>query len=90
MNAQSKIRAAALQPFALSPDETKRANAWITLLDEAIAFGTIFTPRLERYRRDLIANSTSDGLFSMWLGECAEGMRGELRSAEQRWECGNV
>lgn len=76
----------ALQPFQLSEANTKRANAWLRLIDEHIAFDTVYTFSLERLRRKLVAHTTSDGLFAMWIAETADLLDSELRFARDAYE----
>lgn len=70
-----------LRTFDLTPDAMKRANAWLALIDEHIAMlgRSSLANRLRDLRADLIAHTTSDGLFNRWLGEYAEAMRDQFR-----------
>ena len=52
---------------------------------ESIAFSAD-AGRLRDLRADLIAHTTSDGLFNRWLGEMAEAMRDQFRFVQRRYE----
>lgn len=78
-----------LQPFALSPDAQARCDSWLARIDEHIVLldqcqGN--ASRLHHLRGKLIANTTSDGLFAMWLSDYAEALRDQFRYARGAYE----
>lgn len=75
-----------LKTWALSPTTEKRGRTWLRMLDEHIALDTVFNNVLESHAVRLVAHTTSDALFDMWLGETAEGMTGDMRSARRAFE----
>ena len=77
-----------IRTFDLTPDAMQRATAWLRLIDEHLALfdRASLGNRLRDMRADLIAHTTSDGLFNRWLGEMGEALRSEFRFAQGCYE----